>query len=456
MLECRMSSSCGDLKFRLIFSILLSFQFSGPLGSHSKDRMRVEVRHSLSSVRACLPVSQLSHILRGAEIAGNVKRYLLHLNRPSSFLDSTNSPFLDILGQYLLKAIFGSETTFLLQHTIATYHCNILCSHHTRTSCLSRTGETYPCTVSHDTAPVQFRCIMQRSCLGACLYACTLSWDNGEDDHSLGLAIQRRTSHKASSHTVYLFTNNAITMTEFNHLYHNRPCYCNTFPKRIGYFEPRRPRRGTITIKPVQGNIYSPARHRPSHLRFTEKLATSKEHAKRFLRFAHHPSDTQPRSAEAGVNRDTGRQKRRGSAQLESTNHENTSTENMRAGIRGSISGPVSGMVSRPSLAEDVRRASDARRVSDASASTTSLASSFPVSDAGDKPLASGSGVNVSINLAEPVLFLQGFDQGDRTSGNTAMLRGTLHLRVQKSAKIKAVTLKFKGRATTKWPEGEI
>jgi len=72
------------------------------------------------------------------------------------------------------------------------------------------------------------------------------------------------------------------------------------------------------------------------------------------------------------------------------------------------------------------------------------------------KPIASGAGVNVSVNLAEPVLFLQGFDQTDMSSGNTAMLRGTLHLRVLKSAKIKTVTLKFRGRAITKWPEGML
>lgn len=34
------------------------------------------------------------------------------------------------------------------------------------------------------------------------------------------------------------------------------------------------------------------------------------------------------------------------------------------------------------------------------------------------------------------------------------MLRGSLHLRVTKPAKIKALTLKFRGKAVTKWPEG--
>lgn len=72
-----------------------------------------------------------------------------------------------------------------------------------------------------------------------------------------------------------------------------------------------------------------------------------------------------------------------------------------------------------------------------------------------EKPVAAGNGVSVSINLAEPVLFLQGFDSSDFEYRNTAMLRGTLRLRVTKSAKLKAVTLRFKGRAETQWPEGQ-
>jgi arrestin-related trafficking adapter 3/6 len=71
-----------------------------------------------------------------------------------------------------------------------------------------------------------------------------------------------------------------------------------------------------------------------------------------------------------------------------------------------------------------------------------------------EKPLASGNGVSVGISLAEPVLFLQGFDQAELSQRSTAMLRGSLHLKVTKASKIKAVTLKFKGQATTKWPEG--
>jgi hypothetical protein len=71
-----------------------------------------------------------------------------------------------------------------------------------------------------------------------------------------------------------------------------------------------------------------------------------------------------------------------------------------------------------------------------------------------ERPVASGGGVNVNISLTEPVLFLRGFEQSENAERSTAMLRGTLVLKVSKPAKLKAITLKFRGKATTKWPEG--
>ncbi|XP_044718899.1 putative arrestin-related trafficking adapter C2D10.04 [Hirsutella rhossiliensis] len=75
------------------------------------------------------------------------------------------------------------------------------------------------------------------------------------------------------------------------------------------------------------------------------------------------------------------------------------------------------------------------------------------------KPVASGSGVTCSILMAEPNVFLSGFDhdhdtQRESSSGGTALLRGKLHLSVSKNVKIKAVQLKLIGRARTEWPEG--
>ncbi|KAL2021755.1 hypothetical protein VTK56DRAFT_6698 [Thermocarpiscus australiensis] len=74
------------------------------------------------------------------------------------------------------------------------------------------------------------------------------------------------------------------------------------------------------------------------------------------------------------------------------------------------------------------------------------------------KPVASGSGLTCSILLAEPNVFLTGFDHDhhSRRGGQTtsALLRGKLQLNVSRNVKIKSVTLKLVGKARTEWPEG--
>lgn len=135
---------------------------------------------------------------------------------------------------------------------------------------------------------------------------------------------------------------------------------------------------------------------------------------------------------------------------------------NMRGAVRGSISGPINAHLARPRLQSDARNRSNASTQSSQSTrspnlqvSTASENSVIPSLDLeNERPVASGNGVSVGVHLAEPVLFLQGFDNSEHAPGNTAMLRGSLHIRVQKPAKVKAVTLKFKGKAVTKWPEG--
>lgn len=66
--------------------------------------------------------------------------------------------------------------------------------------------------------------------------------------------------------------------------------------------------------------------------------------------------------------------------------------------------------------------------------------------------------MSVDIRLAEPYLFLQGYDvhQHHQNTGGPAMLRGTLVVKVSKPAKIKTISLSFKGRARTDWPEGSF
>ena len=73
-----------------------------------------------------------------------------------------------------------------------------------------------------------------------------------------------------------------------------------------------------------------------------------------------------------------------------------------------------------------------------------------------EKVVASGHGITVSISLAEPVLFLEGFDRNDTDFRKATILRGSLHLKLTKSTKIKRIYLKFKGVAQTNWPEGEF
>ncbi|RFU79360.1 arrestin-related trafficking adapter [Trichoderma arundinaceum] len=74
------------------------------------------------------------------------------------------------------------------------------------------------------------------------------------------------------------------------------------------------------------------------------------------------------------------------------------------------------------------------------------------------KPVATGSGVACSILLAEPNLFLSGFDHNGHerreARAGTALLRGRMQLTISKNVKIKAVQLKLVGRARTEWPEG--
>ena len=70
------------------------------------------------------------------------------------------------------------------------------------------------------------------------------------------------------------------------------------------------------------------------------------------------------------------------------------------------------------------------------------------------KTLCNRGAAIVSIHLSEPVLFLSGFEPSEYTDQAPAILRGSLILKLLKPAKIKTITLVFRGRARTDWPEG--
>ena len=111
------------------------------------------------------------------------------------------------------------------------------------------------------------------------------------------------------------------------------------------------------------------------------------------------------------------------------------------------VGGPVSGLVHRPHLENDARRESVA---SNQQTEIPIHTSNF----ADEKPVANANGVTVIISLAEPVLFLQGYDANDATTHSTTMLRGSVLLRVTKQAKLKSISLNFRGKSETEWPEG--
>lgn len=234
-----------------------------------------------------------------------------------------------------------------------------------------------------------------------------------------------------------------------------------------GYFQPRFARPHTLRIAdaPAWIGIRPPKPNPFTKLQLTRKLANSREHAKRFLGFlSSSPSSTSrvdlPATSEAS--RQQHRLSGTGSVALERSGSISTTSpapemasaygaRNGHGRSNSAVGGPVSGMVHRPALAESVRTASE---ISNRSARSNSTGAARVFGD--EKPIAAGNGVSVYISLAEPVLFLQGYEQHDLTNRTTTLLRGSLRLRVTKSAKIKAITLVFRGRAETEWPEGVL
>ena len=181
------------------------------------------------------------------------------------------------------------------------------------------------------------------------------------------------------------------------------------------------------------------------------KLAGSKENALRFLRHFSAISLSSDSTNAKSVSTRTESHRFSGISASPSTVSDmlsgaGDSNGHSRTNSRGE--GSVGALGRRPGLTDDIRTASN-----DSGRSTMSSVL-YPGAIGDEKPVASGNGLAISIALAEPVLFLQGFDQTDDSTRTTTMLRGSLHLKVSKSAKIKAISLKFKGKAETEWPEG--
>lgn len=85
--------------------------------------------------------------------------------------------------------------------------------------------------------------------------------------------------------------------------------------------------------------------------------------------------------------------------------------------------------------------------------SAPNVNASFPILRH-ERTVATGNGITVGVALAEPVLFLPGYDHNDPSTKKSAILRGHLHLKTTKSVKIKKVSVCFRGHAQTDWPDG--
>ncbi|CEP64165.1 Aly2p LALA0_S10e03906g [Lachancea lanzarotensis] len=69
-------------------------------------------------------------------------------------------------------------------------------------------------------------------------------------------------------------------------------------------------------------------------------------------------------------------------------------------------------------------------------------------------PLTQTTTIQVYVQLAEPAVFLQGFENHQWEERPPGLLRGSLILRVLKPSKIKSIDLTFRGVSKTEWPEG--
>ena len=252
-------------------------------------------------------------------------------------------------------------------------------------------------------------------------------------------------------------------MTEYRHVYSDRgrlryiPEHLpEPFRPRRGLFQgrPRRPHRIHIAHVQPDPTLYSrPKRQTTSKSYFTEKLAGPRENAKRYLRnlldkqFASHPESAdivlQPSSTNSN----------RASIVSFPESRLSTSPSEMRSTPRASGAVGSFGQMSAQSHIDMSRPSLTDSHFSSGRSSAKSVVSSITKLPE-EKPVASGGGISVNIALTEPVLFLQGFEQTEHAERNTAMLRGSLILRVTKTTKLKAITLKFRGKAITKWPEG--
>ncbi|KAL5115560.1 hypothetical protein ACEQ8H_006536 [Pleosporales sp. CAS-2024a] len=254
-------------------------------------------------------------------------------------------------------------------------------------------------------------------------------------------------------------------MTEYQHVYSDRG-RLRYIPEHLfdasrahrGLYQGRHRRPHRIHIAHVTADpilFRREKRHSASKTYLTEKLAGPRETAKRYLRSF---IDTHFTQSQEATNLSTPRF----STSTASSNRNSLASfperaasvdAEMRSSHRNST-GAIGAMAISAMMAPGVPRPAipDAHWSSGRSSAKSIISNVKSLPE--DKPVASGGNVNVHVSLTEPVLFLRGFEQNEHSERNTAMLRGSLVLKISKPSKLKAITLKFRGKALTKWPEG--
>lgn len=87
------------------------------------------------------------------------------------------------------------------------------------------------------------------------------------------------------------------------------------------------------------------------------------------------------------------------------------------------------------------------------SASLFPLGADFSVTDA-DVPMAQTTTIRVYVKLAEPTLFVQGFESWSVKERLPTLLRGCLIVRFLRTAKVRSINLSLRGYSKTFWPQG--
>ncbi|KAJ9202462.1 hypothetical protein DTO164E3_1051 [Paecilomyces variotii] len=207
------------------------------------------------------------------------------------------------------------------------------------------------------------------------------------------------------------------------------------------FFRSGRTRRRPVCVTRIRAKLASDQLPKATRrdLRVFRKLAGPRENAKRFLRLG---TSSNPSATSIPIARTT---RRRPVSEIILPPRDEPmipSTESGAGRLRSNSTSTASGVA-----------AQSATLLERSGSSASDVGASFPVLRR-EKIVATGNGISVGVALAEPVLFLPGYDHNDPSTKKSAILRGHLHIKTTKSVKVKKISVCFRGHAQTDWPDG--